>query len=158
MQPPGTLHEHPDTDQMQQVAPMPKPLFDLATRMRYKEGWRFTIGDLDRGQGSKGLTLEIQCHVPNSYHPERMIRVNHYFIVPAAAYNTRSWQRWLFDRIRDVESHEAAEFFRLLDDNGREVRPYAPLHGPGNDPYLIAELATDEDRRTSFRGDLNPER
>lgn len=26
-----------------------------------------------------------------------------------------------------------------------------------NDPYLIAELATDEDRRTSFRGELNPE-
>ena len=32
------------------------------------------------------------------------------------------------------------------------VRPYAPNHGPGRDPYTIAEYATDLDRRTSFRG------
>jgi hypothetical protein len=36
------------------------------------------------------------------------------------------------------------------------ARPYAPLHGPGNDCYLVAELATDIDKRTSFRGELNP--
>lgn len=33
-----------------------------------------------------------------------------------------------------------------------ETRPFAPTHGPGDDPYTIKELATDEQRRTSFRG------
>lgn len=36
-------------------------------------------------------------------------------------------------------------------------RPYAPNHGPGHDPYTIRETSTDEERRTSFRGTLNPE-
>ena len=35
------------------------------------------------------------------------------------------------------------------------VKPYAPSHGPGNDPYLIRETGTDADQRTSFRGELN---
>lgn len=142
---------------VRQEAPWPEALAYLVERTRYKEGWRFSLQDIDRGQGSKGLTLVILRVGPDSYHPERTLRVNHYFIVPAASYNHRSWQRWLFDRIRDVESHEAAEFFQILDSPGswHAVRPYAPLHGPGNDPYLVAELATDEDRRTSFRGELN---
>lgn len=143
---------------MRQEAPFPDALAYLVERVAYKEHWRLSLEDLDRDQGSRGLTLVIRRHGPDAYHPGRMLPVNHYFIVPAASYNPRSWQRWLFDRIRDVESHEAAEFFRIADSPGSEhaVRPYAPLHSPGNDPYLVAELATDEDRRTSFRGELNP--
>lgn len=68
---------------------------------------------------------------------------------PPATYDQRSWRRWLFDRILDVEKHEAMEFFQVA---GR--RPYAPSHGPGNDPYMIREVGTDTDQRTSFRGDL----
>lgn len=147
---------------MQQQAPDPAELADLVRRTRYKAGWRFDLADLDRGQGSTGLTLTILRVGPDSYHPEETIAVRHLFPVPPAAYNRRSWQRWLFDQICLVEQHEAAEFFRLAapgkGDGGEDLehRPYAPLHGPGNDPYLIAELATDEDRRTSFRGDRNP--
>jgi hypothetical protein len=143
---------------LRQEAPWPAALASLVKCTRYKEGWRFTLEDLDRGQGSKGLTLVILRQGPDSYHPERNLPVNHYFIVPAAAYNLRSWQRWLFERVRDVESHEAAEFFRICDSPGSEhaVRPYAPNHGFGEDPYLIAELATDEERRTGFRNELNP--
>jgi hypothetical protein len=49
------------------------------------------------------------------------------------------------------------EFFALCDSPGseRRVRPYAPNHGFGWDPYLITEVTTDEDRRTSFRNELN---
>ena len=75
------------------------------------------------------------------------MRVNHYFPVPAASYNRRSWQMWLFRRFLDVEQHEAAEFFQI---GGH--RPYAPNHGPGWDPYLITELSSVEDRETDFRG------
>lgn len=146
---------------MRQVAPDPEPLRELVGRLRYKEGLKFWLEDMDRGQGSEGLTLVIQRYGPDTYHPERMMRVNHYMIVPAAA---RSWQRWLLDRFLLVERHECCEFFRL-DNSGdpdgmqgpgpAEIRPYAPSHGPGNDPYLIRETGTDLDRRTSFRGEIS---
>lgn len=48
----------------------------------------------------------------------------------------------------------AAHRFRA--ETPRMTRPFAPNHGPGNDPYTVRQLTTDEDRRTSFRGDLNP--
>lgn len=136
---------------MCQEAPYPEALASLVDALAYKDGWKFWLQDLDRGQGSKGLTLVIQRYGPDTYHPDQMMRVNHFMPVPPAAFNRRSWRRWLFDQFLLVEQHEAAEFFQV----GGE-RPYAPLHGPGNSPYLIAELADDEDRRTSFRGELNP--
>lgn len=91
------------------------------------------------------------------YDPERddspkgPYRVNHYMPVPAATYDRRSWRRWLFEQLLLIERHETAEFFEVDDE-----RPYAPSHGPGNDPYIIRELGTDIDRRTSFRGELSP--
>lgn len=139
------------TDTMRQVAPYPAVLRELVEQLQYKAGWSFWLRDLDRGQGSLGLTLVINRVGPDSYHPERVISVNHYMPVPPAAFEVRSWRRWLFDQVLLVERHEAMEFFQLAGD-----RPYAPSHGPGNDPYLIREVGTDLDQRTSFRGELNP--
>jgi hypothetical protein len=87
----------------------------------------------------------------DTYHPDRgeTYRVQHYFPVPPAAYDERSWRRWLLERLIEVERHEACEFFQI---DGR--RPYAPHHGPGNDPYIVFDHGTDEDMRTSFRGDV----
>lgn len=135
---------------MRQEAPYPDVLQSLIDGLAYKAGWRFQLADLDRGQGSRGLTLIINITTPNSYHPERQVSVNHYMLVPPAAYDERSWRRWLFDQVLLVERHEACEFFAI--DGGK---PYAPSHGFGQDPYLIREIGTEEDRRTSFRGDLN---
>ena len=135
---------------LRQEAPYPGELAGLVDDLQYKEGWRTWLADMERDAGCSGLTLVIQRYGPDTYHPDRNMRVNHYFPVPPATYNRRSWQMWLFRRFLDVEQHEAAEFFVI---SGR--RPYAPLHGPGNDPYLITELATDEERRTSFRGELS---
>lgn len=140
--------EYPPT--MTQAAPWPAALKKLVTNLRYKPGWYFTLNDIDRGQGSRGLTLIINIHTLNSYRPEERISVNHYMIVPAANYDERSWRRWLFDQVLLVERHEACEFFTLDGD-----KPYAPSHGPGSDPYLIREVGTDVDRRTSFRGDVS---
>jgi hypothetical protein len=136
---------------MRQVAPDPDLLHALVGQLSYKEGWKTWLEDMDRGQGSEGLTLVIQRYGPDTYHPERMMRVNHYMPVPPAAFDERSWQRWLLEQFLLVERHEACEFFQI----GGE-RPYAPSHGPGNDPYLIRETGTDLDRRTSFRGEVNP--
>lgn len=155
-----------DSDLMRQEAPYPKVLADLVSKLRYKAGWRFWLADLDRGQGSKGLTLVINIHEPDAYHPERNIAVNHYMIVPAASYDERSWRRWLFDQIGLVDDHERMENFCFPVPPRYDTaihshlaqpddRPYAPSHGFGQNPYLVREIGTEEDQRTSFRNELN---
>ena len=137
-----------------QIAPDPVELRELVEVMAYRPGWTFRlIDDLDRGQGSVGLTLDIVTLGYNSYHPEQgeNYGVHHYMPVPPASYNRASWQRWLFDQCVLVDRHEAMEFFQI---DGS--RPYAPNHGPGWDPYIVTELTTEVDRRTSFRGEVNP--
>jgi hypothetical protein len=131
-------------------APYPEELADLISKLVYRPNWVFTLEDVDRGQGSKGLTLCILIETQDSYHPELKRRVMHYWPVIPAAYDRRSWQRWLFEQILLVERHEAMEFFAV---DG--VKPYAPSHGPGNDPYMVREVGTDEDVRTAYTGKLN---
>src|SRR5258708_4733681 len=99
---------------MRQEAPFPTVLAELVDAVEYRAGWRFWLSDLDRGQGSKGLTLVINVSTANSYPPHEEIHVNHYMLVPPAAYDERSWQRWLFDQILLVERHEAMEFFQIV--------------------------------------------
>jgi len=142
------------TDFMTQRAEYPETLEWLVEKCDYRPGWFVRLFDeYDReGDGtSVGLTLIITTSTVNSYNHDKSIRVNHIFAVPPATYDERSWRRWLFERFRDVETHEAAEFFTI---DGE--KPYAPSHGPGNDPYLIREVGTELDRRTSFRGEVNP--
>jgi hypothetical protein len=133
---------------MKQIAPDSDILKSIINATKYKEGWSFTLADIDRGQGSEGLTWIIQITVPDSYTPDALITVNHYMLVPPAAYNYDSWKRWLFDQILLVEQHEAAEFF-ILDG----IRPYAPNHGPGNNPYTLFDQGTREGAQTTFRGE-----
>lgn len=136
-----------------QEAPYPDALAGLVSALAYRPGWRFALEDIDRGQGSKGLTFIVYSLGYDTYNPDRgeTYRVAHYFIVPAAGYNEQSWRAWLFERLQDVERHECAEFFQV---DGE--RPYAPHHGPGHDPYVIFEHGEDVDRRTTFRGDVVP--
>lgn len=137
-----------------QRAPYPTELKQLVDGLEYKPDWRIKLADIDRdGEGKEtGLTLIVTTYYADSYHPDEIRPVNHFFPIPPATYDRRSWQRWLFNRFIDIETHEAMEFFQVDGD-----RPYAPSHGPGNDPYLVREVGTDIDRRTSFRGELNPE-
>jgi len=140
---------------MTQTAPVPSALAYLVKCFRYRPGWKFHLADMDRGQGSAGLTLDIITLGYDSYHPDRgeNYRVHHYMIVPAASYGYESWQRWLFDQCLEVERHEAMEFFAVSDSPGSEhfVRPFAPNHGHGENPYVVHDLTTGEARRTSFR-------
>jgi len=140
---------------MRQEAPDPTTLFDLVERTTYRNGWRVWLKDMVRdpadthGAEAAGLTLVIQTNTVNSYNHAEPVRVNHYFIVPAATYNERAWLRWLFDCFAKVELHECMEFFTVDD-----VKPFAPIHAPGADPYTVTELSTDTERRTSFRGEV----
>lgn len=133
-----------------QKAPFPDELADLVDKLTYKPGWEFTLDEVDRGQGSVGLTLDITITCLNSYDHTQTRRVAHYMPVPPAAYTRRDWQRWLLDQVLLVESHEACEFFTV---DG--AKPYAPNHGPGRNPYTIVEQSTPEEAATSFRGDIN---
>lgn len=138
---------------MRQEAPHPQVLFDLVAKLAYRPGWRFILKDMDRGQGSFGLTLDIITLGYNSYHPDRgeTYSVHHYMLVPPAAFDERSWRRWLFEQCLLVERHEAMEFFQI---DGK--RPYAPHHGFGQDPYIVWEIGSEEDQRMSFRNELKP--
>lgn len=136
----------------------PVELRALVAALRYKPEWEFDlVDDLDRGQGSVGMTFRVLAVTQDGYHPERERRVWHYMIVPAAAYDRREWARWLLDQLILIEQHEACEFFRFrFAGAGCDERPYAPNHGPGRNPYVIHELGRDEDARTSFRGETKP--
>jgi hypothetical protein len=143
-----------------QRAPFPLELEELVLtlQLRGRTGWTFTLGDEQRDEDSRGgrgdthgLTFGVLLSTRDT-QSDGFTRVLFSFPVPPATYDRRSWRRWLFERVRDVELHELMEAFEV---NG-EV-PYAPSHGPGNDPYMVRELGTEVDQRTSWRGDLNPE-
>lgn len=145
-----------------QVAPYPAELAALVAECSYRPNWTVTMDWVERDKDlktgavlSEGLTVVIETSGFNSYHPERgpYYGVNHYFPVPPATYDRRSWTRWLFECFHKVELHEAMEFFTIAGE-----KPFAPNHGPGRDPYTVHELGTDTDARMSFRGVLNPER
>lgn len=146
-----------DAATARQYGPYPHALADIVGRLRYRPGWAFGLRDMKRdpadthGAAAGGLTLVVFADVDDAYEPDRRRPVNHYFPVPAATFNEAAWLRWLLDCVLLVEQHEACEWFRL-DGGDQDVRPFAPTHGPGENPYSIKELATDEARRTSFRG------
>lgn len=131
-----------------QEAPYPEILAQLVKALAYRKGWTFSLSHRDRGQGSKGLTLRILIECVDAYYPDQEISINHYMLVPPASYNEPSWKRWLLDQVLLVERHEACEFFQI---NG--VRPYAPHHGPGFDPYIIFDHGEVQDARTSYLGE-----
>jgi len=111
---------------------VPPHLGDLVKSISYKPGWMFYLEHEVEDDGSGGLQLQIVSNTENSFHFDQRIRVRHSFLVPPASYNRDTWAAWLFDRVRDVETHEAAEFFRI---DG--VREFAPHHGNGEDPYRV---------------------
>lgn len=153
------------TEPLRQTAPWPDALAELVAGTELWPGWSVRLeADTERdfapddhGRSEcigRGATLVITTLGYNTYHPDRgqTYRVAHYFIVPAATYNRQSWRRWLFEQYAKVLLHEGMESF-VVDGE----RPYAPHHGPGNDPYTVFEHGDALDARTSFRGTLNPE-
>lgn len=149
------------TRQNTQWAPWPDELEAAVADFHHEPGWEFSLHDIARdvtGDGEPlagGLTLVIFVPCHDSYHPEVYRPVHHYHPVPAATFNRQSWERWIFDRLLDTIVHEAGEWARFGDgENAR--RPFAALHGPGDNPYVVHELATGEQLRTSFRGVVKP--
>lgn len=116
----------------------------LVSRARCKPGWSFSLRDED---GDLRLVIRVEGY--DSSKPDDLTPwvVRHYFPVPAATYNEKSWRRWMFEMCRRVENHELGEWFRV----GREW-PFAPLHGPGEDPYTVHEFRPAVDELTTQDG------
>lgn len=108
----------------------------LVREITYKPGWVVYLACEFAYDGAGGWHLFIVSETDDSLDPSRKIRVRHGFLVPAASYNRDTWAAWVFDRFRDVETHEAAEFFRIND-----VREFAPHHGNGENPYLVWHIS-----------------
>jgi hypothetical protein len=119
-------------------------LADLVEKVTCKPDWRFHLVE-EHG----ALRLVITVPGQNAYDPEFARTVQHYFPIPTTTYNEKTWRRWIFERCRGVENHELGEWFKIGGD-----RPFAPLHGPGEDPYAVHEFRDETDARTLQDGSV----
>lgn len=150
------------------IAPYPKELEELVAGLRYRPGWSFRLAHEQHSSGqAEGLVFSVYSLGFDTYHPDRgeTYRVHHAFLVPPATFDRRAWERWLLDRLVELETHEACEFLRFEEpalDGGPglpssvERRPFAPNHGPGRNPYSIVEVGTLADAETRFTGEHKP--
>lgn len=123
-------------------------LEELVHQLTYKPGWQLYLGHEVANDGAGGWHFFIVSNTEDSLNPGMRMFVRHGFLIPAASYNRNSWAAWLFARVQDVETHEAAEFFRLSD-----VREFAPHHGNGENPYLVWHTSDHETARKSSGDD-----
>lgn len=123
-------------------------LADLVKRVQCKPGWDFSFHGV---QGDEGKRLVITVDGADATHPQSRIAVRHFFPAPDATYNERSWRRWIFECCRGVENHELGEWFVVEGE-----RPFAPLHGPGENPYMVHEFRPEVDARTVQDGSIRP--
>lgn len=123
--------------------------FDVLRRVvaeaKYKPGWTFRIVEED---GALRLVItDYDCI--DAYEPHRPMPLSHYHPVPIATYNEKTWKRWVYEQCRRVENHEIGEWLRWGDE-----RPFAPLHGPGEDPYTVHEYRDESDARVKQDGSM----
>lgn len=111
-------------------------LAELVKHVTYKPNWKIYVAHEMADDGAGGWHLFIVSHTDDSLDPTRKMRVRHGFLIPPASYNRDTWTAWLFSRFRDVETHEAGEFFRVDD-----IRVFAPHHGNGEDPYVVWHMS-----------------
>lgn len=118
----------------------------LVEQVKCKPRWSFRLQDEDGA-----LTLVIRVPGTDSATPSDPTprTIDHHHRVPIAEYNEKTWRRWIFEQCRRVENHELGEWFRI----GAE-RPFAPLHGPGEDPYTVHEFRPEVDALTVQDGSV----
>jgi len=110
-------------------------------------GWSFDIAT-DRETGTPVLRIHhLDCM--DAYQPDRKMPLTHSFPIPTTTYNEKSWRYFVFNCYRAVMNHELGEWVRWGDE-----RPFAPLHGPGENPYVVTQYRTDEERRTRQDGSM----
>lgn len=116
----------------------------LVDRVECKPGWSFRIVNQEGF-----LSLVITIEGTDTYKRAKELWVSHWYPVPEATYNEQSWLRWIFERCRGVENHELGEWFKI--DNRR---PFAPCHGPGEDPYVLHDYRDKRDAQILQDGSI----
>lgn len=124
-------------------------LMGIVGQTKCKPGWEF---DVVEEEGAKRLVITVQGYDSSQPSKLRPFRVRHFFPVPEATYNEKAWRRWVFEQCRAVENHELGEWFRV----GAE-RPFQPLHGPGENPYMVHEFRDVSDALTRQDGTMREE-
>lgn len=106
-------------------------LSHIIKSIKYKAGWDFATHRY--GGTYAPLMFIVHARVEDSTTGKPTL-VSHSFTIPPIfeqrAIEPEQLLRWLFDRIVDVERHEAGEFFTI-----NECRPFYPEHGPNSNPY-----------------------
>lgn len=129
---------------------MAEDTFDLLDKIvretKCKPGWSFRLVNEDGA-----MRLYIKIAGVNNYDHSQPFTVNHVHPVPVTTYNEKSWRRWIFEQCRRTMNHELGESLRFGPD---EIRPFAPMHGPGEDPYTVHEIRSEEDALTTQGGSL----
>jgi hypothetical protein len=129
---------------------MAEDTFDLLAKIvsetKCKPGWSFSLRDED---GAKRLFIQIAG--VNNYDHSKKFTVNHVHPVPVCTYNEKSWRRWIFEQCLRTMNHELGESLRFGPD---EVRPFVPMHGPGEDPYTVHEWRPETDALTTQDGSM----
>jgi hypothetical protein len=106
---------------MTAIAPYPHELADIVEKLKYKKGFRFELGPHTDDGGAEFLAFQIIAVTDDSIAEGQRRGTRHLFIVPASTYNRANWLRWCYERVIDVERHEAAEFFSIaIPFNGRD--------------------------------------
>lgn len=126
-----------------------KPNYDTLRKIvgeaAYKPGWIMYIEDED---GDLRLVL-VDTKCMDAYNSTERKPLAHYHPVPPAFYTEASWKRWIFEQCRRTENHEIGEWLRWGND-----RPFAPLHGPGEDPYTVHEFRDAHDAFVTQDGSI----
>lgn len=123
-------------------------LIKIVTQVKCKPKWRFSVVN---NKDDSGKHLIIQIHDVNNYNHSEPFIVNHCHPVPEATYNEKTWKRWIFEQCMRTMTHELGESLRF---GPEELRPFAPMHGPGEDPYTIHEWRPELDALTTQDGSL----
>jgi hypothetical protein len=135
------------------ITKMAEDTFDLLATIvrqtRCKPGWSFRLADED---GAKRLVITIRGH--NNYKDDEPYTVAHFHPCPVCTYNEKSWRRWIFEQCIRTMNHEIGESLRFGGDGNDGLRPFAPMHGPGEDPYTVHEWRSETDALTTQDGTL----
>jgi hypothetical protein len=121
-------------------------LVKVVKEIRCKPGWYFRLRQAPEDVYPK-LVITVDGYDSSQPNVRIPFTVSHFFPVPEATYGERAWRRWVFECCRGVENHELGEWFRI----GSE-RPFSPLHGPGELPYVVHEFRPVEDHLTTQDG------
>lgn len=117
----------------------------LIDEMDGPPGWTFAFAK--NGDGVNCFMIFVKSRDNYDASKERTTRHEH--PAPICTFIEKSWRRWLFDRCRASMDHEMGEMIRWGD-----VRPFAPTHGPGEDPYVVREYRDPLDALTTQTGSV----